>query len=298
MISIVSSFFLALAWITSLCAGVLAYRIRHTRPWIRWTIGVVTLKMTQHTQNYSHNEWRQILPVFVTDPQISLYWIVFTVSVCMMWANAWCIFFGGTQYCRKHGIDSYRKAMIVSICPGQMYFRDNKHSRRKAVSNLIRIGIVFCVGSVVSLFVRSIDQTLIEFNVLVHMEVLGLLFSAALFLANIPANLHYLLWSNDDMEVIEPYDLAYFSESIRSFWKNWSRPGGELFRYMFYLPLGGRDRYWASVSMVFLANCTCHYDFSMNMYGYRAMYEWNIAYLIMGTSIVFFIFTENLFLTR
>lgn len=67
---------------------------------------------------------------------------------------------------------------------------------------------------------------------------------------------------------------------------------------MVYEPLGGRDRFWLSVPALFGMNCLLHYDFSENLYGYRAVSEWNKAFAVMGTSMALIIFSENVFLKR
>ncbi len=68
----------------------------------------------------------------------------------------------------------------------------------------------------------------IKTNNILHLEVLRFLISIQVLQLCIPPNLHYFLFGrNDDIEVIDPFDFVLFTQQ---FWKNWSRPVGEMLR--------------------------------------------------------------------
>jgi hypothetical protein len=82
-------------------------------------------------------------------------------------------------------------------------------------------------------------------------EFFALLTSSLVLLLDIPAHVSQCcldaldLWTSDPqycMSVILPYGNIYFSSSSREFWSRWSRPAGQVMRYMIYYPLGGSAR--------------------------------------------------------
>eukprot|EP01084_Bolivina_argentea_P096287 173105_1 len=290
---------LAWPWIVSTSAAVIGYNIRTASLPKRWIIAILIAKSAQYIQNYSNELWKQILPPLFTNPKISVYWIMFNQIASFTAANSLTGVFGGETFYQKHGIDNYKKLLITSLCNSQVYWRPNKNARKKALKQLLKLCGIISSGYAISCILKNnpLIRKKIEGNVISHIEVLGLLLSIQIAMNNVPSLIHYLIFSgNDDMEVIPPYDFVFLSSSIREFWKNWSRPMGEFLRYMIYEPLGGRTNFWISVPAVFAANCTFHYDFSMNIFGYKAVREWNKAFAIMGASITVHMLTENIFL--
>eukprot|EP01083_Nonionella_stella_P235199 827283_1 len=232
-------------WLSSCTLSLIAYKMRNVDLKYRWWIGFIAAKGSQYVQNYANAELKKILPPIWSNCALSLRWLLINNLFAMQYGSGWVSMFGGQNYFQKHGIDSYEKAMIAWLCPGIVYFRNNKNARKKAIRNLTRIAAVLGVGYAASLILPT---KRIESNVILHMEVLAMFTSLLAFASNIPCNVHYFLFGgNDDIEVIEPYDFVYFSQSIRTFWKNCSRPVGQTLRYMVYEPLGGRDRFWLSV---------------------------------------------------
>ena len=204
-------------WISSATAGLVSYRIRHWNLKYRWIIGIGVIKLNNNLTNYTNEVWKQILPSYIT----SGHWLMINNIFGMMWGSTFCGFFGGKRYFNKHGIDSYSKALISAACSGQVYFRHNQNAHKKAFKNLLRITGYLGLGFGIAKVIRSelVSAELIEENVVLHMETLGLFASCMVFGSNTAANVHYLIFGgNDDMDVIEPYDFVYLSKSIREFW--------------------------------------------------------------------------------
>merc|ERR1719384_2374482 len=113
----------------------------------------------------------------------------------MLWTS-YSGFFGGRKYFKAHGIDSYKKATIASLCPGQVYFRKNVNARKKALKNLLKIAGYFGMGHVLSRIIHSglISMEFIEGNTILYFETLGFMVSILAVGNNIPANLHYLIF--------------------------------------------------------------------------------------------------------
>eukprot|EP01084_Bolivina_argentea_P096286 173103_1 len=291
---------LAWPWIAGSSMAVIGYNMRNTSLPIRWISGFTIAKICQYIQNYSNDEWIKILPPLFKDKVNTNYWQILNAIFSFHFATGCVGIFGGKKYFKKHGINSYKKAIISGLSDSQVYFKQNKNAPYKALKKLLKIFGSLSIGYVIAKYLKSNPLIVenIKKNTILHLELLGLLVSIQVSINCIPANLHYLIFGiNEDIEVIAPFDFVFFTSSIRSFWKNWSRPVGEMLRYAVYNPLGGRDRYWLSVPAVFAMNCTVHYDSTMNLYGYRAMKEWNKAFLVMGTSISLFMLSENIFLT-
>eukprot|EP01084_Bolivina_argentea_P243749 408539_1 len=284
-------------YISSTCSVLLAYKIQHLDLKYRWFISYAIAKGNGYMLKSFFKEWKLILPAYITDYNLSVYWLMMNMTFSMLQANQLSALFGGQQYFLHHGIDSYKKALISSLCSGQVYFRENKNARKKALKRLLKIATLFGAGYAISKCIQLglVTKKQIETNSIFHMELLGLLLSITVFGVNIPSNLHlFIFGGNDEIDVIEPYDFVYLSKSLRGFWKNWSRPGGELLRFMVYKPLGGRDNFWISVPALFAMNCLFHYNLTFNLYGYKDNIAWNKAFFVMGTGITLFIFTENI----
>ena len=80
------------------------------------------------------------------------------------------------------------------------------------------------------------------------------------------------------LRIVFPYGSIYFTRSPRHFWSRWSRPAMLLIRRVFYYPLGGSDRFWLSIAVMFFLNASSHYDVSMALFGNRAVGAWNLAF--------------------
>eukprot|EP01083_Nonionella_stella_P199636 731888_1 len=303
--SLVSWFLVFWPWIGAITCTLLAYKIQNMKFIVRWCCGLILLKTLQFVQNYSNEQLIKLLPPLFADSTQSEYWLIINVTFGMLYGHCAASMFGGSKYFQKHGIDSYTKAFISSLFPGQIRFNRLKKDQniQYKVQKISKSMCLIIIGYTMSKIIQSeyfLSINDIENNLFVHLEIIGLLQSIIQTLVNIIPNAIYLVVSffMDDIEYIEPYDFVYFSKSIRAFWKHWSRPVGETLRYMIYEPLGGRKNFWISVPILFGVNATLHYDFSQNLYGYKAIYVWNKAFLWMGLSMAFFMFTENMFLSK
>ena len=74
----------------------------------------------------------------------------------------------------------------------------------------------------------------------------------------------------------------YFGNSFKWMWRNWSVPVGEMLRYAIYEPLNGRDNLYISVPVLFMFNNSLHWDWTYNMYGYRAIQDWTQIFVLLG----------------
>ena len=84
---------------------------------------------------------------------------MFNTGLAMSVANSFGKIFGGNKYFDKHGIDSYKKVFISSLCSGQVYFRQNKdkksngNAKIKALKRIAKVCGLFGIGSILSKFI-------------------------------------------------------------------------------------------------------------------------------------------------
>eukprot|EP01083_Nonionella_stella_P008262 23770_1 len=216
----------AMPMLCALPAAYTAFTIRDTNAKIRFTTGFIS-----------------------TERMHSNSWLYYHTIYHLIMSSSHTGFFGGTEYYAKHNIKSVKQALIASICPGQVYFIDKQDKTSKSVQqrcmSLLKETAEIVACSVATKIVCNIIQRYdlmdtITSSPLFHMEILALLKSLSNPSRNLPAIILGFLFCNQ-LEVHVPYSFTYFLPSPRVFWKNWSKPAGEMYKYLLYKPLGGRN---------------------------------------------------------
>eukprot|EP00578_Thalassiosira_sp_NH16_P008276 CAMPEP_0181112356 /NCGR_PEP_ID=MMETSP1071-20121207/19774_1 /TAXON_ID=35127 /ORGANISM="Thalassiosira sp., Strain NH16" /LENGTH=365 /DNA_ID=CAMNT_0023196329 /DNA_START=231 /DNA_END=1328 /DNA_ORIENTATION=- len=211
---------------------------------------------------------------------------------------------GGKDLLRRYNIDRDGPSDIVllALAPCQVKFIPRENDTNGIDNNLCSLSsgrsgrrfvhITTCLLGASGLYFALVSfqtiRTVVTSFVLIELEILVLMSSMAVVILDIPSHLwqviHDLLastsWfapsysvhqlSTTTPKVILPYGWIYTSKSTREFWSRWSRPAMQLIRHLFYYPLGGRDRWYLSIPIMFLINASSHFDLSYALVGDRA----------------------------
>ena len=153
------------------------------------------------------------------------------------------------------------------------------------------IHILFgCGGGLATIFgiLISADplRNFITSIVVLEVECLALMASLMVVILDLPSHLwqcvHDIIptpnYYSTSPRVVMPYGWVYSSTSTRQFWSRWSRPATQLIRHLLFYPLGGRNRWYLSIPVMFGLNATSHYDLSFSIVGDRAELWWNIIF--------------------
>ena len=153
------------------------------------------------------------------------------------------------------------------------------------------IHITICIVGVISLYYLLVNiqsiQIFVTSFILFEVEYLAFMASMTVVVLDLPSHsfqiIHNLLvatplFNIDDIyttpKVILPYGWVYSSASTREFWSRWSRPATQLIRHLFYYPLGGRDKFYISIPLMFLLNASSHFDLSYALVGEKREVYW------------------------
>jgi len=203
--------------------------------------------------------------------------------------------FGGAETQRKFGITSYTRAFIKAWAPCQVKFVNSSRPAllwRRCWHLLALFTVGIGLQQVLKWSGEGVLGTISSIPIL-EAEVLAILLFATTLFFNVPG----LVWqfvmnavhtvSGDHLcrvEIILPYGAIYFSTSTREFWSKWSRPASSLIRQMFYYPLGGPQRPYISIPVMFALNAAAHYDVSNALVGDRAIMWWNLVFGVLGVA--------------
>ena len=153
------------------------------------------------------------------------------------------------------------------------------------------IHITICIVGVISLYYLLVNiqsiQIFVTSFILVEVEYLAFMASMTVVVLDLPSHsfqiIHNLLvatplFNIDDIyttpKVILPYGWVYSSASTGEFWSRWSRPATQLIRHLFYYPLGGRDKFYNSIPLMFLLNASSHFYLSYALVGEKREVYW------------------------
>eukprot|EP01084_Bolivina_argentea_P182527 315085_1 len=151
---------IGLPFIYSTSTAFLAYKIRDLSVNYRFSIGYSMLLMgiynslVKDTPAKQYSHWKQLLPKNLNNPYSSLWVLELHLTTSMILGSAMAGVFGGNKYFTKHGIDTYKKLLISSVCPGQCYFHpkskqsqhNSKSQRYKSMIDLGKISLLFGSG--------------------------------------------------------------------------------------------------------------------------------------------------------
>ena len=292
-------------WIISFTGSVLAWYTQNLAFKYRLVMGYgyTLFSLNYVVRQIMVPQWKILLPEIFTHPSNSLWWGLINSTVAMIGVHGITQIFGAKKYYKKHNIKSLKQAIIASMSTMTIYYKntDNQHKEQDSESDnnalyenlkqLLKYIALFGVGREVSKYLKSrpdlVNKIKTEYPLL-HLEIIGFLFTIIYTVPNIPSytisiGLGVIGGEINNISKMIPYaDWVYFGNSFRTFWKNWSVPVGEMLRYSIYEPLGGRDNVKIAAPALFMFNNTLHWDFSYNMYGYRAIEDWTKIFVLMG----------------
>jgi len=196
------------------------------------------------------------------------------------------VILGGTKLLQRFGIHNLADAILYASAPSQVYL--NSMSATGAPNQRRSIHILLCGLGVVALLYSTFFRIIgIYASQVLILELEFLAFTASLMvvLLDVPAHVwqctHNIIPYGNDVsavKVVLPYGWVYSSTSTRQFWSRWSRPATQLIRHLLFYPLGGIQRWYLSIPIMFGLNATSHYDLSFSLVGDRAELSWNLIF--------------------
>jgi len=294
VITVSTKIFIILAIYISIHLGTvsLAYYLRDSGGKTRWLSGficAITLSVSK--------------TIVIMPGLVEKYWeslvikmLIFGTTALWECSNA-VLVFGGSQTLHAFNITSFGKAAIAGLVPCQIKFVDHNRPNLSIKRSLHLLGL--CILGLTFRECLRRNQTLLKtingYSIL-EAEALAIVAATFVLIFDIPG----VLWqigmdclyqltklSIFRVVVIFPYGAVYFCTSMREFWRKWSRPGGALIRHMVYYPLGGGQRPWLSIPLLFLINASCHYDVGKALVGDRAEKWWNMVFGVLGLAVTF-----------
>lgn len=210
---------------------------------------------------------------------------------------------GGETLKDRFGVHGLRDVILYTSAPCQVKFVPTTTSlnyNTTAITGGVcrdeqmfkrTIHITICIVGVISLYYLLVNiqsiQIFVTSFILVEVEYLAFMASMAVVLLDLPSHsfqiIHNLLVAtplfnihdiHTTPKVILPYGWVYSSASTREFWSRWSRPATQLIRHLFYYPLGGRDKFYISIPLMFLLNASSHFDLSYALVGEKREVYW------------------------
>lgn len=277
---------LSSAYVTlHLCTVMLAVLCRsRTRP-VRWAAGFAC------TMALAGFKTAVLMPALSEEIGLGGKMLVYATSALWECSNA-ALVFGGQALQSGFQISSYRRALIAGLIPCQLKFIDCSQAGRTS-QRCVHLGAWFLFGILFREILRTTaSQNIIGASPILEAECMAVLVSVAVLVCNLPAILCQIAMdlvlrvlpdeSDFRVLVILPYGAILFSTCTRDFWNRWSRPATQLIRQMLYHPLGGSNRPWLSIPVMFAVNATSHYDVSKALVGDRAEWSWNVAFGVLG----------------
>lgn len=302
-----------------------AIRLQDMKSWIRWLVGFIVVAFMSGIKT------AMLMTVFQNE-SILIKGLFYAHTA--LWECSNCLLiFGGRAALEKFNIDSYLKGIVAALCPSQVKFVSPNYDASnsslhchdfntlwdKWKQNSMHLSFYAAAFMVIRFGLKKIvpDEILARYAIL---EAEGIVIYVATFvnLWNVPVHLYQLMMlvcnhcrsaspslsvtsttvSQVQVQVIYPYGAIYFSKSSREFWSRWSRPASSMIRYMFYYPLGGTQRAWLSIPIMFLLNASSHYTVSESIIGDRSENGWNAVFGILGIAATFEVLGNKFFTWR
>ena len=258
---------------------------------VRWFLGFIILFLT--------SAWKsgQLLASCDT---IFIKGVLYAITALWECSNA-VLVIGGSDLAKRYGISSPKDVILYCLAPCQVKFvRTETRSQNNLLQNWLppvtqlgkrSIHILLCSCGALGLYYfiqNDVVRTIFTSFILLELEYIALMASMAVVILDVPSHLWQLIYNTLDevpiihestmtpstAHVILPYGWVYSLTSTRVFWSRWSRPATQLLRHLFYHPLGGRDRWYISIPVMFLLNASSHFDLSYALVGERSEVYW------------------------
>jgi len=255
-------------FVLHLALAPLAIRLQDGSANLRWGHGVAAMLLLHGLKT----------SVFIESQDALVSKMMLYVSSTLWECSNAALVVGGRSLLAKCGIDSSVHALVVVLSPAQIKFRrQGPISMQRGLLCSAHLTGFFLVGRGVREGCRQGLKT-IETSRILEIEVTVLLISCFALVFNLPSHFWQLCMIKFPVQVIYPYGAVYFSSCLHDFWSRWSRPASQLLHYALYYPIGGRDRAWHSVPLLFFVNCISHCGVSKALLGYRSEAGWNIVF--------------------
>jgi len=233
---------------------------------VRWVAGVACTVVLAGFKTAA------LMPALGRDIGLGGKMLAYGTSALWESSNA-ALVFGGELLQSSSQISSYRRALVAGLIPCQLKFVERSQPGRTSW-RCAHLMIWFLCGVLLRETLRSSAalENVVAASPILEAEAMAALMSVAVLVHNLPAifcqiTMDVLLRIRPDnadfrVFVILPYGAVLLSRCSRDFWRRWSRPATQLIRQMLYHPLGGPDRPWLSIPLMFAINATAHYDVS------------------------------------
>lgn len=264
----------------------LGFKLRDHSGWVRWPTGFFIVAIMGGIKTSSIN-------IFLRDDTVAKKTLFYAFTALWECSNAVYIF-GGRDLLDRFGINNQRRALFATLCPSQIKFIAEPFPREKWFRASLHLGC-YLVAFVVlrSLWLYILES--IELHPVLEAEAIVISFSCMVNIWNIPPHIYQLCLIGYPVQTIYPYGSIYSSTSSREFWSKWSRPASSLIRYMFYYPLGGRERAFLSIPLMFLLNASSHYSVSETLVGDKSEIGWNVVFGVLGIVATIEVFGNRFF---
>lgn len=254
----------------------------------RWFLGFIVLFLT--------SAWKsgQLL---ATCDNMAIKGVLYAITALWECSNS-VLVIAGEDLVKRCGIKGSGDIIWYCLAPCQVKFvhaepntlQEGISTRMRNVKRLFHI--TFCSLGAVALYnlLGNIHiRSFVTAFILLELEYTAIMASMAVVALNIPSYLWQLIqslpqmiplfsetttWNSTRAQVVLPYGWVYSSTSTRVFWSRWSRPATQLLRHLFFHPLGGRDRWYISIPVMFLLNASSHFDLSFALVGERSEVYW------------------------
>ena len=216
--------------------------------------------------------------------------------------------FGGRPLLEKYKITSLKRGMMVALVPCQVKFVHEQKPNLNWHRSGHLVGLLL-FGYAVHMGLHHIPgcMDIIRAVVFLEAEVLAIIIASFLLLLDIPGHVWqigmdviFFFTADSDwrVQVILPYGAVYLSTSSRDFWRKWSRPAGQLIRFMVYYPLGGSARPYISIPVMFSSNAFAHFAVSFALVNDWAIPWWLAVFGILGYAVTIEVFADKWMVKR
>mmetsp|Transcript_33661 Transcript_33661/g.41244 ORF Transcript_33661/g.41244 Transcript_33661/m.41244 type:complete len:431 (-) Transcript_33661:59-1351(-) len=280
-----------------LATSTVAFFLREKHACARWVSGLICAVLL------SGYKTAMLLPLYFPSMDDVGKRILFYASSALWECSNAALVVGGQTVLEKYGIICYERAVIKGLIPCQAMFVE-RGVESLTFKRAVHLGL-FLIGGFVFRSILVANESVagvIASYVVLEAEALAVLTSITVLLFDIPCLLfqvgfdsayHLTLKIHLNIRVVLPYGAVYFSTSCRQFWNKWSRPAMQFIRRLVYYPLGGSQRPYLSIPLLFFLNGTSHYDVGFALVGDRAEKWWNIVFGILGVVATFEVLTTN-----
>lgn len=253
----------------------------------RWFLGFILLALI--------SSWKSGVLLASCD-NMAVKAVLYAVTALWECSNV-VLILGGKDLSERFDIRGPREVILYGSAPCQVKFiAHHIHAGSDCSPDADRrrsIHISLCVIGLAALYyllvgVQQVQQFFTSF-ILLEIECLAIMASLAVVALDIPSHGWQLIYNllasmplfasssvrhASTPNVILPYGFVYSSKSTREFWSRWSRPAMQLVRHLFYYPLGGINRWYISIPVMFLLNATTHFDLSYALIGEKREVYW------------------------